>query len=603
MLKYFPYPNLRSGQLSVIRAVIDSIINGDRLIVRAPAGFGKTVCVLSGALKAMEETNRKLLWMCRTHREAERVIHELKKIGKKHSWIIGTSIKARSEMCPLPMEDELRKDIDAFSIMCSELRKENKCPYYSKGKRLKIKLPDITSANEIFSLSIKFGVCPYEIAKTRIRDAHIVALNYMYILNPFIFDKMEIRNNQYILVIDEAHNLPEIAVSIMSDKLTASSIEQAFMEAKRYNVETAVNVSRKLMKIIRNTGKEKLLDKEELISIIEDTTGISIRRVADELISEGLNIRRKLAKRGRIPRSYVHRLGKFIKLLELSKNKRYYALILREGEIELSCFEPRILIKHTIMNKFTSVICLSGTIDEKSYRKITGLQPLKKVNIEIDPLPDQILTVVALDVTSDYRMRSNSMYNRMVEYIYVVSEVVDSGIGVFAASYEVLNGLIEAGVTEIRKPLFIEKEHHSAKFIERQIEMFKEKARSRGAIYLGVCGGRASEGEDFPNREMDAVVLAGVPFPEPTLTLKAKIKYYESIFGRKAKLYGYVIPSIWKACQAAGRAIRGPEDRGAIVYLDFRYLKYAEYMPEWLRPRKIIRKPAELKEELCLFFA
>ena len=48
------------------------------------------------------------------------------------------------------------------------------------------------------------------------------------------------------------------------------------------------------------------------------------------------------------------------------------------------------------------------------------------------------------------------------------------------------------------------------------------------------------------------------------------IEYYDKKFGRGWD-YGYVIPAMNKAMQAAGRCIRTEKDHGVIVYLDERY--------------------------------
>ncbi len=407
--------------------------------------------------------------------------------------------------------------------------------------------------------------------------------------------------NKCILIIDEAHNLPEVAINILNEKITLTSLNQTIREAIRYNSEIALEVSRILIRIIEKNEKEKILKKKYLINEIERNTKYKIEYIIEELIKKGIHIRRKLALKGKTPRSHIHHLGKFLKALRLSLNNQAYTIIARKDEIELNCFDPRVLTIKALRD-FPSIISISGTIENESYSKIIGLEKSRFIEVSFKPKPDQILTIVTSNVTSDFEKRSIFMYRRMLEYIVVTSEIVRSGIGIFAASYEVLRGLVNAGITEIKRPIFIEDESYNSKTIERQLLLFKEKARRGGALYLGVCGGKVAEGEDFPEKEMDVVILAGIPFPEPTLALKAKIKYYKKIFGKKAKLYSYIIPSIWKASQAAGRTIRGPDDRGAIIYLDYRYLKYSKIIPSWLRPRKVINNPMELKEELCLFF-
>ena len=70
---------------------------------------------------------------------------------------------------------------------------------------------------------------------------------------------------------------------------------------------------------------------------------------------------------------------------------------------------------------------------------------------------------------------------------------------------------------------------------------------------------------------MNSVVVVGVPYAEPTPRVKAQIDYNERRFPGFGREYGYVLPAMKKASQAAGRPIRTLEDRGVIIFLDYRY--------------------------------
>jgi DNA excision repair protein ERCC-2 len=105
---------------------------------------------------------------------------------------------------------------------------------------------------------------------------------------------------------------------------------------------------------------------------------------------------------------------------------------------------------------------------------------------------------------------------------------------------------------------------------------------------------------------MNSVVVVGVPYAEPTPRVKAQIKYYENRFPGKGREYGYILPALKKASQAAGRPIRTLEDRGAIIFLDYRFAtSYCQrFLPNWIR-RNMKTLPDEdgsIAKELMLFF-
>jgi DNA excision repair protein ERCC-2 len=103
-------------------------------------------------------------------------------------------------------------------------------------------------------------------------------------------------------------------------------------------------------------------------------------------------------------------------------------------------------------------------------------------------------------------------------------------------------------------------------------------------VFLGVQGGRTSEGVDFPGDQMNSVIVVGVPYAEPTPRVKAQIEYYEKCFPQRGREYGYILPAMKKASQAAGRPIRTLEDRGAIIFLDYRFAtSYCKgFLPSWV---------------------
>ena len=103
-------------------------------------------------------------------------------------------------------------------------------------------------------------------------------------------------------------------------------------------------------------------------------------------------------------------------------------------------------------------------------------------------------------------------------------------------------------------------------------------------MLLGVLGGRNSEGEDYPGDEMETVVIVGVPYARPNPKETVRIEYFESQFPQKGRLYGYQLPALRSASQAAGRSVRKLEDRGAIVFLDDRYATplCKRLLPNWI---------------------
>jgi DNA excision repair protein ERCC-2 len=222
-----------------------------------------------------------------------------------------------------------------------------------------------------------------------------------------------------------------------------------------------------------------------------------------------------------------------------------------------------------------------------AYVDLIGL-PASTSRVKI-PSPfkeENICVIVSNGVSTSMQNRTAAMYRKLNERI---SESIDStpgNVGVFTASYKVLQGLVNNGIKElISRELFIERRNATSMENDKLISRFRSHADHDGAVLLGVAGGRNSEGQDFPGNDMNTVVIVGIPYARPTTRVKAQIEYMEQQFPNKGWIYGYQLPAMKRAAQAAGRPIRTLQDRGAIILLDNRYAtsQIRGKMPEWIK--------------------
>ncbi|MHA2473146.1 MAG: helicase C-terminal domain-containing protein, partial [Promethearchaeota archaeon] len=125
-----------------------------------------------------------------------------------------------------------------------------------------------------------------------------------------------------------------------------------------------------------------------------------------------------------------------------------------------------------------------------------------------------------------------------------------------------------------------------------------------GAVLLGVCGGRNSEGEDYPGDYMNSVIIAGFPYHLPTPRVEAKIQYYDKVFSNQGWNFAYLYPAIQRANQASGRPIRKISDKGAIIFMDSRFKTKYKWISEWVRDELEIipDKPEALIRNLTPFW-
>jgi DNA excision repair protein ERCC-2 len=460
------------------------------------------------------------------------------------------------------------------------------------------------TSSEIQSVCKKKEICPYELVKASLSDTKVIALSYLYVFDPVIrtafLKNLNTELQKIILIVDEAHNLPETAIDISSNNLSLFVLKQAELEANKFGNKDIENFAHffrtEVEKLTDKINREEIINPDLIIDIIQKQGSVSNPRDFFEHIHEvGGSIKRNLLAEGKNPRSYVHAMAEFLlRWLETVGDSSYINVASRyftkennkTAKLEIVALDPSKITEPVFSSTYANVI-MSGTLQPlEAYSRITKLPKNTVQFIAPSPFPkEHVFSAVCLGVTTSMEKRTPSMYKKMIKKISEVVQNTPTNTGVFAASFEVLNSLINEGLGfALEKPLFHEKRGMPSKANEKLVADFKAFGDKGGAVFLGVQGGRTSEGVDFPGNQMNSVIVVGVPYAEPTPRVKAQIDYYEKCFPGFGREYGYILPAMKKASQAAGRPIRTLEDKGAIVFLDYRFSNgyCRSFLPAWI---------------------
>jgi len=282
--KYFPYTSVRPFQDEFIETVYKSVVEGNSVIIEGSNGLGKTVSALAACLPVAKEKGLKILYVAKTHRQHDRVIEELKEIAKKRR-VSGLSLMGRQEMCLHPLIQRHPSDARSAMETCKQLKSEKKCHYYENIERrfedyVELQAEMSSSpckAIEALKACRTYEFCPYEFVKFMLNEVDVVALSYLYVFDPSIrsafLKNLETPLQRLLLIVDEAHNLPETAVEIDSENLSLFTIRQAEREARDYDYEEVAAFCSKLEKIVvrmaRNLRKEADVPPEALIEAVQ----------------------------------------------------------------------------------------------------------------------------------------------------------------------------------------------------------------------------------------------------------------------------------------------------------------------------------------------
>jgi DNA excision repair protein ERCC-2 len=631
-LTFFPYDNFREDQERIIREIEDSGRNKKNILLMAPNGTGKTIIALSALLPVAIEKDLKIIYMCRTHSQNARVIRELNKISKilidkgKKININGLSIRGRNEMCLNKTLSSLNLNPREAMSVCSDLRKNKNCVQYSNllKKRNELDKPILIApelfekpvdAEELLNFCKEKNICPYFLCKFLLQEMRVIICNYQWIFNPEIktsflqFIETELQN--CILIIDECHNIVDIATEVNSDKISPYSLKIALKDLEMYQapikmrnfVELLLDHFEKKKASLKE--EEQAINPEDFLKKLYEKSGFadlnSFKNLLEEINEFSESIHEEKISNGEISRDYLGSFAEFwIKWINTYHLDNYFfCYTMRDFEdkkksiaIEIVALDPR-EISVPILSNCYACLNLSGTVNPyvfnyliglnesgKSYKAIMAGSPFKKENIK---------AIITEGVDTKNENRTSEMFKKMIEKIDEILYSTPANVGIFCASYNVLSGLLENGIEDIakknKKRLFVEESGASASEYALILDGFKSMAKipNGGGVLLGVCGGRYSEGEDYPGDEMNSVIIAGFPYHIPSPRVQAKIDYYNKKFNNQGWNFAYLYPAIQRANQAGGRTIRLITDKGAIIFMDSRFKTKISWISDWIR--------------------
>jgi DNA excision repair protein ERCC-2 len=609
----FPYKSIRPIQDKLIATTYSALRDRKNVVIEGANGLGKTIATLTSCLPIAREKKLQIIHVCRTNKQADRVVFELKEMAKVKP-VSGISLRGRREMCLHPLVEKHADDAATASVLCGQLKKIHKCEYFSRMsesyphlrnalKQLKGK--PATSA-DIQKLSADYRICPYELILKALESTEVVAASYQYVFNPSIRDifmnRVSRDMNEILLVVDECHNIINTSIDISSDQFSIFSARQALKEVKAFGRSEFLRIVRAMISILEDFQEPKEIEKKinanDIFLELSQQSGKTIDfDFANSLISAGMKIQKEYAAKNKPPRSYLHRLGQFLQKLYLTRSRPEFLHLMTSyrtrGEgwgvrLEVISLDARYTTKHVLETVYNSVH-ISGTIEPiDAYSRIVGLNSLPLVTEVLDsPYSEKnVKGYIVSDVSTKLNDRTPETYEKMCHVIGEAVNNTPANTGIFTASYIVLDSLLEAGLEKhIDKPLFYETRKMTATANDRIVNEFKELSTKGGAALLGVLGGRSSEGADFPGQQMNSCVIVGIPYARPTTRIQSQIEYLDEQFNKKGREYGYIIPAMRRASQAAGRPIRSINDKGLIIFLDHRFGQSytARFLPVWLK--------------------
>lgn len=601
----FPHHTPRPGQKILIEAIESTLAEGKFLLAEAPTGSGKTAAALHPAMVQGLKTGRQVVFLTSKTLQQRMAVAALTAMNSEGAFRT-LQMRSKEKMCA---NDR---------VLCHE----DFCPYareYSEKmeksgllERLRQKLWHL-DPEVVFEEARSEKVCPFEVQIELAERADALVADYNYVFEPGAALGHLDGENPFILLVDEAHNLPDRARKIFSPELLEEELRA--LEARLLkqpgrlfeSLYTLVGQLRDLM----TRAAEAIPPKS---SICETPPPLELLRRLwaewEEVFVRYLGWKHelKIAAPEDPVVDFHYALQRVIAVLNLYGPGFTCVIERRPAGLRLAivCLDPARALG-PVFRKTASTILLSATLSPAAvFQRVLGLEASRTRSISLPPpFPRERRKVLILpQVRTSYANRDR-YYQPIARHVSEMANAHTGNTLVLFPSYLFLEKVRDF-LNKPRARVIVQKPNLSE--IERQAVFDQLAAPPReGILLLAVLGGMYAEGVDFPGELLSAVFIVSPALPQLSFERELLRQYFDDTEGNGFE-YAYLQPGMTRVVQAAGRLIRSETDRGVIALLCNRFLQepYASHLPrDWYdkSPSELIaRNPAaEVREFFARF--
>jgi DNA excision repair protein ERCC-2 len=568
----FSLPESRPQQVRMMEAVDTAIREKQHLLVSAPTGTGKTAASLIPAIKIAYAERKKIIFVTSKNSQQQIVLDTLRGFTDQGLDIKTGFLKASRRMCANDIffcheahcayARDYRKRTDESGILFNLLEQ-------------KIIIPD-----EVYNQAVKKELCPFELNVDVNLNCDIVVGDYNYVFDPAArLRKLFISKDysDWILIIDEAHNLYERGRQYLSPQIDRQKILLLIKSLKSKKDVVFKSLKKALTEI------DNLFDHLQ----IEGETDHSNQQYFETDLNRADWLDRfsyfetaylsyliyKIRKGILIPddpfESFYFNFRRFIQTVRF-KDPSFIIYYNADGKgiLNIQCLDPSRYLAE-IMNSFHSVIAMSATLDPiHYYKEVLGFAEERTKTLQLDsPFPKQNRKIIITPhISTRFKDRMQS-YPQIAEIIKETIKIRKGNYLAFFPGYTYMqnvNVFLGNAVTDkiVQRPGMSESER------DRILEKLKENDQPH--LLMAVMGGIFSEGVDYNGEMAIGVFVISPALPQYGYERELLNHYYDTKNGL-GKEYAYLYPGMNKVIQAVGRLIRSNTDKGVILLIGERF--------------------------------
>lgn len=563
----------RPQQEEMIVAVSESLENKKHLLISAPTGTGKTAAALYPAIKYAVENRKRIVYLTSKNTQHQIIHDTIQSVTDQGLPLSVSLLRANRKMCANDLFF-CHRDYCQYALNYQEEIKRN-------ALLTSLSQENILPADRIFKKSEETKICPAEIMFDLARKADILVADYNYLfdhraqLNIFQADTLE----EWILIIDEAHNLQQRTNDSLSQLISRQTIQDlsGTLLNKRLKVYRSLKGALKkidlLFSKLQQEGETDYASQQYFILQLDlNLWHEAFHEYENAFIAYLLfKARKKLLILDDPLEAFYYQFRGFMQIAEMGEKPfTTYFNASGRGIIGIHCSDSSEYIAR-IIEKFHSVIAMSATLDPiHYYHKILGFPEdstrTRQLSSPFSNKNRQILIIP--NISTYYRDRVN-LYPRYAEMIQDIIRIKPGNYIVFGPSFEFIQN-IRLFLGKVKNTIIMQRPKMTQ--TEREMIFLHLSEEYDPKLFLAVMGGIFSEGIDFNSNLCNGLIIFSPAIPKISFERELIREYYEQKWGNGFN-YAYLYPGINKVIQAAGRLIRSQQDKGIIVLAGERFAR------------------------------
>ena len=593
----FPHAAPRPIQDRLIEAIRNAVRSGENLIAEAPTGSGKTAAALHPALAEGLASGRQVVFLTSKTLQQKMAVSSLVAMNERAFQTV--QVRAKERMCA---NDR---------ILCHEEFCRFAKDYPEKMERSDLlgRLREGYShldPDVVFEEARREEVCPFEVQLELASRADAIVADYNYVFEPAAalrhLTGEDLR--EAILLIDEAHNLPDRARQIFSPELVEEELatlrDRLLLQSGDLFADMVISIE-ELIEIVQSAAED--LPEGEAIAEIEPPA----ERILDLRLDWEAKLMRYLAWKRETRLALVDdpvmdfhfALQRFSAVLSMLGPDFTCVAERRAPGVRLGlvCLDPARALA-PVFRAAHSTILLSATLTPpEAIERVLGLQKDRTSAISLPPPfpPENRKVLIVPTVRTTFKAREKN-YDRIARLLAEMSDAHRGNDLVLFPSYRFLTAVAELMPPTLSK-LLVQRPDSSHFERQRLLESLSAPPPG-GTLLFAVSGGMYAEGVDYPGELLSAVFVVSPALPQVSFERELLRRYFDE--REEAGFdYAYLQPGMTRVVQAAGRLIRSENDRGVIALVCARFLEepYASRLPrDWYdeSPRELAtRHPAD----------